>query len=198
MPVALTLSYPLLVHLAVWLDLPMVQILALLVLALGLLLPSLRQGNRFTQGLFLLILVLLFAINNQGVTLYLLYVPPVVIPLLLWGVFFRGLLPGGKPLVTAIAEQVHGSLPAYMCRYTRSVTLMWAIFFAAMALWSALLPWLGSITLWSLFTNFINYILAALLFVIEYVYRKWRFHHYDQPGFVDYLRIVVSADIRQR
>lgn len=176
----------------------MVQMLALLVLALGLLLPGLRQGNRFTQGLFLLILVLLFAINNQGVTLYLLYLPPVVIPLLLCGVFFRGLLPGGEPLVTAIAEQVHGSLPAYMHRYTRSVTLMWAIFFAAIALWSALLPWLGSITLWSLFTNFINYMLAALLFVIEYIYRKWRFQNYDQPGFVDYLRIVVNADIRKR
>jgi len=198
MPVALTLSYPLLVHLAVWLDLPAVQILALLALALGLLLPGLRQGNRLIWGLFSLILGLLFAIAYKGVAIYLLYLPPVVIPLLLWGIFFRGLLPGGVPLVTAIAEQVHGTLPAALYRYTRSVTLMWAIFFAAMALWSALLPWLATITLWSLFTNFINYILAAVLFVIEYIYRKWRFRNYDHPGFVDYLKIVANANIRKR
>lgn len=198
MPVALTLSYPLLVHLAVWLELPELKLLALLVLALGLLLPGLRQGNRFTWGLFLLSLVMISVIGYMDVAIYLLYLPPVAIPLLLWGVFFRGLLPGGVPLVTDIAEQVHGSLPDPLRRYTRSVTQMWAIFFAVMALWSALLPWLATITLWSLFTNFINYILAALLFVMEYIYRKWRFRDYDHPGFVDYLKIVVNADIRKR
>ena len=198
MPVVLTLSYPLIVHLAVWLELPMMQIVALLVLTLGLLLPGLRQGNRFTWGLFLLTLGLLYAISYVDIAIYMLYLPPVVIPLLLWGVFFRGLLPGGTPLVTAIAEQARGPLPVNMRRYTWGVTLMWTIFFASMALWSALLPWLATITLWSLFTNFINYILAALLIVVEYIYRKWRFQSYDHPGFMDYIKIVVNADIRKR
>lgn len=196
--IVLTLSYPILVHLAVWLELPVLQILALLVLTLGLLLPGLRQGSRFIWGLFLLTLGLLCVIASMDISIYLLYLPPVLIPLLLWSIFLRGLLPGKVPLVTAIAEQVHGSLSSQMRRYTRGVTLMWTIFFAALALWSALLPWLATITLWSLFTNFINYMLVGLLFVAEFVYRKWRFQDYDQPRFVDYLKIVVNADIRRR
>ena len=198
LPMALILSYPLLVHLAVWLELPAVQVLALMVLALGLFLPGLRQGRCFIWGLFLLTLVVLFTVDYLDIAIYLLYLPPVVMPLLFWGVFFHSLLPGQTPLVTAIGEQVHGSFPEVIRRYTRSVTLMWAIVFAAMALWSALLPWLASATLWSLFTNFINYLLIALLFAVEFIYRKWRFQDYDQPGFMDYLKIVASANIRRR
>jgi len=198
MPVALTVSYPLLVHLAVWLESPLLQILALLVLSLGLLLPGLSQGSRFVWGLFLVILGLLGVISAMDIALYLLYLPPVLIPLLLCGLFLRGLLPGKVPLVSAIAAQVHGPLSAQMQAYTRGVTLMWTLFFAAIALLSALLPWLASITLWSLFTNFINYLLAVLLFVVEFIYRKQHFHDLDQPSFVDYLKIVHKANIRKR
>ncbi|HEX22350.1 MAG TPA: hypothetical protein ENH21_02860 [Chromatiales bacterium] len=198
MPVALILSYPLLVHLAVWSELPVIQILALLVLALGLLLPGLRQGSRFTWGLFLVILALLCAAGYLDITIYLLYLPPIVMPLLFWGVFFHSLLPGKVPLVTAIGEWARGPLSAQMRRYTRGVTLMWMVVFAVMALWAALLSWLASAMLWSLFTNFINYLLIVLLFVAEFVYRKWRFQDHDHPGFLDYLKIVVNADIRKR
>ncbi len=198
MPVALILSYPLLVHLAVWLELPVIQVLALLVLALGLFLPGLRQGSRFTWGLFFLVLVLLCTVGYLDIAIYLLYLPPVVIPLLFWGVFLHSLLPGKVPLVTAIGERARGPLSAQMRRYTRGVTLMWTVFFAVLALWSALLPWLLTNMQWSLFTNFINYLLVVLLFVAEFVYRKWRFQDHDHPGFLDYLKIVVNADIRKR
>ena len=75
---------------------------------------------------------------------------------------------------------------------------MWGSFFVAMVLWSALLPWLTTVMLWSLFTNFLNYLMAALLFVGEYIYRRWRFQDYDHPGIIDYIKIVVRADIRKR
>lgn len=197
-PAVLILSYPLLAHLAVWLEQPVIQILALLVLTLGLLLPGLRQGRFFTWGLFLVILVLLCVVGYMDIAIYLLYLPPVVIPLLFWGVFFHSLLPGQTPLVTAIGEQARGPLSEEMRGYTWGVTMMWTVVLAAMALWSALLPWLASITLWSLFTNFINYMIIALLFGAEFVYRKWRFRDHDHPGFADYLKIVINADIRKR
>ncbi len=197
MPVVLILSYPLLVHLAVWLEQPATQVLALLVLTLGLLLPGLRQGSGFIWGLFLLILGLLCAAGYLGIAIYLLYLPPVVIPLLFWGVFFHSLLPGKTPLVTAIGERARGPLSAQMRRYTRSVTLMWTVVFAVMALWAALLSWVTTVMLWSLFTNFINYFLIVLLFVAEFVYRKWRFQDHDHPGFFDYLKIVANANIRK-
>ena len=158
MPAALILTYPLLVLLAVWLEQPFIQILALLVLTLGLLLPGLRQGSRFTWGLFLVILVLFCVAGYLDIAIYLLYLPPVLIPLLLWAIFLHSLLPGQVPLVTAIAEQVRGTLSAQIRGYTRSVTLMWTVVFAAMALSSVLLPWLTTTRLWSVFTLVIYYL----------------------------------------
>ncbi|MFV2004108.1 MAG: hypothetical protein ACC650_02835 [Gammaproteobacteria bacterium] len=197
-PVVLTLSYPLLVHLAVWLEVPALQILALLVLTLGLLSPALQQGSRLGWGLFLLILMLLGLISYMDISIYLLYLTPVVIPLLLCGIFLRSLLPGEVPLVSAIAEKVRGKLSTPLRNYTRAVTLMWTLFFAILALESALLPWLVSPTTWSLITNFINYILAALLFVLEFIYRKWHLKDYDHLGFVDYIKTIFKSNIRSR
>lgn len=198
MPVALTLSYPLLVHLAVWLELPVIKIVALLVLALGILLPGLLKRSPLTWGIFSLIMLMLGTIYYLDDAIYLLYLPPIIIPMLLGSVFLRTLLPGETPLVTIIAERARGPLPEEMRRYTWRVTLMWGSFFVAMLLWSALLPWLTTVMLWSLFTNFLNYLMAALLFVGEYIYRRWRFQDYDHPGFIDYIKIVVRADIRKR
>jgi len=167
-------------------------------LTLGLLLPALQQGSRLGWGLFLLILVLLGIISYLGISIYLLYLTPVVIPLLLCSIFLRSLLPGQVPLVSAIAKKVRGKLSTRLHNYTRAVTLMWTVFFAILALEAALLPWLVSPTLWSLITNFVNYILTIFLFMFEFFYRKWHLKDYDHLGFVDYLKTVFKTDIRNR
>jgi len=190
---ALLLSYPLLVHLAVWFDLPGLEFLALFFLILRLLLPGLKRHRLLTWGLFLVVLAALCAVSYLDITIYFLYLPPVLISLLFFSVFLHSLLPKHVPLVTAIGERARGPLSAEMRSYTWSVTLIWTVFFALMALWSALLPWLASVEIWSLFTNFVNYILVALLFTAEFMYRKWRFQEHDHPGFIDYFKIVANA-----
>lgn len=194
----LILAYPLLVHLGVWLDQPFMLVFALLVLTVGLLLPGLRRGSGFTWGLFLAALVLIWLAGYLDVALYLLFLPPVIIPLVLLGIFLNSLLPGQTPLVTAIAQKVRGSLSQQLRDYTRNVTLMWTVVFAGISLASILLPWLTTATAWSLFTNFIGYLLVGILFIGEFIYRKWRFREYKHPRFADYVRIVVDADIRKR
>jgi uncharacterized membrane protein len=89
---------------------------------------------------------------------------------LLW-MFARTLAPAREPLITGFARRVHGSLPPRIERYTRQVTAMWCVFFAAQIVASALLLAAGSLDRWSFFVNVLSFQLVAALFVAEYLYR---------------------------
>jgi uncharacterized membrane protein len=172
------------------------QVFALAFLAAAIQYPGLRQGNLFSWGVLLLTVLASLWLASMDLARYVLYLPPIIIPLLIWSGFIRTLLPGQVPLVTAIGEQVHGELPPELERYTRRVTVLWAAVLAALALWAALLPWLGSELLWSVFSNFVNYGLVAVLFVAEYIYRRWRFRYFEQPSFRQYLNILFQSGAR--
>ena len=122
------------------------------------------------------------------------------VPVLLHGVigwaFARSLLPGREPLVTAIGRHARGDLPPDMQQYTRGVTQLWALLFAFMLLLSLLLPFV-SVALWSWCTNVCNYALFALVILLEYVCRRWRFPAHAHPDFVSYLQLLVRADVRR-
>ena len=109
----------------------------------------------------------------------------------------RTLMPGQVPLVTAMGERFHGQLPPEIERYTRHVTVFWAVFLAALALWAMLLPWLVSDTTWSLFSNFLNYALVAAVFLAEYGLRRWRFRDFEQPSLREYLHHVFRSGVRR-
>ena len=190
----LLLSYPLCVHLAVVTQQPYYQVLAIVCLAGGIQYSGLRQGSAFAWGVLLLVVALALWLTSRDLARYILYLPPIVIPLLIASGFLRTLLPGEVPLVTAIGQQVHGQLPRELERYTRRLTIFWFLFLSAMAIGAALLPWLGSPLLWSWFSNFLNYVLVAVVFVIEYIYRRWRFSDFPQPSFRDYLTIVFNSE----
>lgn len=188
------LAYPLCVHLALVAQQPYYQVVAMVCLAAGIQYAGLRQGSIFAWGILLLVLALALLLTTRNLARYILYLPPVVIPLLIGSGFLRTLLPGEVPLVTAIGQQVHGQLPQDLERYTRRLTLFWFLFLLAMAIGAALLPWLGSPLLWSWFCNFLNYAMVAVVFVAEYAYRRWRFKDFPQPSFRDYLSIVFSSE----
>ncbi len=64
-------------------------------------------------------------------------------------------------------------LPESGVRYTRKVTEVWIVFFAAngaIALWSVLQPGWGA---WLLYNGFISYVAAGLLFAIEFAVRRY-------------------------
>ena len=197
MQLALIIAYPFCVHFAVIFNRPELSLLALIVLAVGLCYQGLKAKSLFAWSVILVLGMLALAFNYFQLTMYILYVPPVVIPLLVGGIFFRSLMPGQTPLVTAIGENVHGPFDQPLRAYTRLITLLWTVLFAATALWSILLAVFAADELWSLVTNFVNYILVGIFFVVEFIYRKWRFKHMDHPAFFQYLRIVFSAEIRK-
>ncbi len=197
MPLVLLLCYPLFVHLGVVTHTPALQAMAIIFLAAAVQYPGLRQGKPFPWAVLLLSILLAAWLATIDLAKYVLYIPPIIIPLLVWSGFTRTLMPGQVPLITGIAEHVHGQLPPDIERYTRRMTILWAALLAGLSLWTALLSWLGSPMLWSLFTNFINYALVAVLFVAEFFYRRRRFPDFQQPPFREYLHIVFHSGVHR-
>lgn len=97
---------------------------------------------------------------------------------LLW-LFGRTLAPGTEALVTRISRRVHGALPGEMERFTRNLTLVWCVFFAAQLVASALLYEFASLEVWSAFVNLLNLPLLGLMFAGQWIYRNIR--HPDFP-----------------
>lgn len=196
MQLLLLISYPLCVHLAVVTFNANIQLLALILLAAGISYPGIKQKSIFAWMVLLVVILMSLVISYLGLTLYVLYIPPIVIPLLLWSVFFRSLLPGQTPLTTQIGESVHGPFRGAMAVYSRRVTVFWSLFFVLLAIWSGVLVVVASTEVWSLFTNVINYLLVGVVFITEYLYRKFRFREFKHLHFWRYVSLIAKADIR--
>ena len=104
---------------------------------------------------------------------------PVVINVFLCALFGLTLRRGGDPLITRFARLEHDVLPPDVERYTRRLTLLWTLFFAAMAAITVALWLHASRTAFSLFVNGIDWVLLAVFLVGEYLYRRVRFPMYD-------------------
>ena len=87
--------------------------------------------------------------------------------------FFLQTLYGGRtPIITTIARTIHPDMPEGVVRYTRNVTVAWAIFFALQVLVSLAIFAIASIETWSLFANVLNWPMVIAMFVAEYACRK--------------------------
>lgn len=75
---------------------------------------------------------------------------------------------GQQPLCSRLAARARGGLTGQVAAYTRGVTAAWTLFFALMAVTSALLFWLAPIAVWSLFANLLTGPLVLLMFAGEY------------------------------
>lgn len=86
--------------------------------------------------------------------------------------FGRTLLPGQMPLCSRWAALLHGALTTEALRYTRAVTRLWALFFAALVAATLLLYLYAPHRVWSLFVNFLILPAAVLLFAAEWLWRR--------------------------
>ena len=93
----------------------------------------------------------------------------------LGALFGRTLLAGHEPLVTRLARLVHKELPPPIARYTRHVTVAWALFFAGMGVLAVLLYAFAPRAAWSAFINLLTVPCIVAMFVIEYIVRRLRF-----------------------
>lgn len=188
--VGLLLVYSLSIHFGI---LSGQQLPALLVLVGVSTLLLLRRRRWWLLPLIPLILYLIWSTDSVSTLLLL---PPVFIHLLLALVFGSTLLPGATPLITQFSQIMKGKLDAKALKYTRRVTLAWVIFFVVMALESVLLALYAPPLVWSLFTNFLNYLFLLLFFLVEYVLRVRLFPEQEHPGFIPFLRSLAKIDPR--
>jgi uncharacterized membrane protein len=123
----------------------------------------------------------------------LLKAPPVAIYLALGIWFGRTLLPGREPLISRFASLERGRLEPVLARYTRRLTALWSAFFVGMAIACATLAVLADGRTWSVFTNGVNYLLMAVLFFGEYVYRRLRYSAFRHASLPRMIRMLVTA-----
>ncbi|MCP5419495.1 MAG: hypothetical protein H6969_03220 [Gammaproteobacteria bacterium] len=124
------------------------------------------------------------------------HLPPLLINLGLLWLFGRTLLPGRKPLITALAEQARGPLKPPVRHYTRQVTKAWTLFIALLGVETLLLSLWASPELWALFAYGLNYLIIILFFLAEYGFRRIWLADLEHPSFRQYLRFLGQTDWR--
>ena len=192
--VGLALAYPVLMHVAVIWNLPLLRLLALCCLTAAIVVvPRVRRVGAWLLALG--IVAAIVGLSKWDGARYAAYLPPIFIHALLLWVFARTLQPGKEPLVSAIGRSVRGSLSPDLTQYTRQVTVMWTGFFLLLLVLSVVLPFV-SIYTWSLCTNVFNYGLIAAILVIEFFFRRWRFPTHHHHNLFGYLRIVAKTNVR--
>lgn len=97
--------------------------------------------------------------------------------------FGRTLASGAQPLVSRLAEVVHGPLSPRLMRYTRNVTWAWVIYFGLTAAASLLLFALAPAEVWSVFANLLSLPLLAAMFAAEYLVRIVAIPRAERGGF---------------
>ena len=178
--VALALGYPIAIYAALlWFE-PRIVAAALVAFLL------LRQRGRAAEGLLQgvswaprvilagMLLLCGAALIANDETLVRLYPAAVSIALL---TMFALSLAYPPSVIERLARLRHPELPPEAVRYTRTVTIVWCMFFAlntAIAAWTAIY---ASRETWAVYTGFIAYIAMGTLFAVEWLYRRWQFPH---------------------
>ena len=107
--------------------------------------------------------------------------------------FARSLAKNRVPLCTYWATLVHGPLPPVVQSYTRTVTAVWAVFFALIGATSiALYAW-APLQAWSAFANFVTLPLIGLMFLSEYVVRRKVLPPSHRTGLLRSVRVFLDA-----
>lgn len=104
-------------------------------------------------------------------TAWMYYVQHVVMFLALGAAFGVSLRPGQEALCTRLARVVEGTLSPQAEAYSRSVTVAWALFCAAILIASTLLFFFAPRSAWSIFANLLTLPLVGTMFVAESLVR---------------------------
>lgn len=194
----LLVAYPVLVHGGIVLQLRWLHGLALQVLFAGIFLAPLSERRPAAWLGWLVYAGVTLSLMVYGGSIYALYLMPLVLLAMAFSAFAHSLAAGRTPLVTGMAQALHGALSPELLRYTRQVTQLWAAVLAGMFLVALALAFSGHREWWSLFTNVITYLLMAAMFLLEFIYRRWRFPDHGRESFTTYLRRLMGQAHRFR
>lgn len=186
-------SYPATAHLSILFNTPALHLLAFYLVLVGILWQGLIKFDKRIWGWFLAIGASFFLLSQWRLDIYLLYAPSLLVPLLLLMYFGKTLLSNEVPLITAIADAARGPLTPAMQVYTRRLTQAWCLIFILLMIETLVLLTFYSLATWSWASNFVNYILLAIIFVGEFEFRKKKFPDHNHPTFWDYIKIIGQS-----
>jgi uncharacterized membrane protein len=175
------ISYPVLVYLALTSMEPrQVGLVVLGLLALRLAFAARMKLASYTRTFWLPVAVvagiaLVTARFNDPLGLLL---APTLVNLGLLAVFGLSLW-REPPMVERFARLQVDHLSPDEIAYCRTVTGVWCAFFLANGGIALLLALGGNLTLWTLYTGLVSYVLIGVLFALEITYRQWRFRRYE-------------------
>jgi uncharacterized membrane protein len=107
--------------------------------------------------------------------------------------FARSLRPGDTPLCTRLADRLHGPLTAAESRYTRQVTLAWALLLGAITVATLALFLSAPLAVWSAFDNLVAVPLIAAGFVAEHFIRRRVLPKADRGGILATVRVFLAS-----
>lgn len=123
------------------------------------------------------------------------FVPAVAINLAISVLFALSLLPGRDALVTQLARLHHdGDLPEPLIRYTRMLTLIWALLLSAMAIEAGVLAYYADIATWSWAVNVVNPLILVAFFIGQFWYRSVRYSQYGKVSMVLAWQKIMKHD----
>jgi uncharacterized membrane protein len=212
----LSLSYPLMAHLAVAYDSVPLTLFALGTLCFVILAPALLRG-RWPAWLCVPVVVLLCTWTaRSNLSVLPLFLPPVLVPAFMAWVFGHTLTRDSVPLIERLIRLLHrddAEIDPVVFVYARKLTRAWTLLFASIATINFGLatiarpdglllaggltpPFTVPLEAWSIFANLMDPLLIASFFLLEYAYRRLRFPEQPYRNFFDFLRRVVAISPR--
>lgn len=204
--IGLAIAYPIVAHMAIVSRSVVMTAATLAVLASLFLLPRLVARSVVAWCVLPVVVAGLFLLAHSHAAWLPLYAMPVLVNLFGAWIFGHTLAPEQVPLIERLARLLHeeDGITEEIARYARKVTVAWTLFLsglAALNLTLALLATPGGILLmmgvqpivtvpvevWSLFANFIDYLMAGLFFLAEYAYRQRKFPQQPYRNFFDFI-----------
>jgi uncharacterized membrane protein len=124
------------------------------------------------------------------------FLPQVLLSVMFMLIFGRTLRPGSVPLITRISTDMRQGQSEVPVRYTRGLTLVWALVFALLAL-EGLVLGLFAPPGWVLRVSAMTWLFVGAFIVGEYLYHSRRYPNPLQRGFPDFARDLTRVDYRR-
>lgn len=207
----LAVAYPLLAHAAAHWQSATLALLAAADLVVLICLPALLRGRPLAWLLLAAAAPALWALSRLDLATLPLFAPPILLNAFLAWLFGHTLGQGRMPLIERIVRAMRvegGALDPAISRYARRLTALWTGLFVLLALLNLVLALLATphgllasfgvtppitvpLALWSLFANVLNYVIVALFFIVEFIWRKRVFPDLPYRSFADFLKRML-------
>jgi len=213
--IALGVAFPLTVHAAAVSRNAPLTIASLALLALIVMLPRLVRWNVAAWCAVPLIvgaLALLWRAHAEWLPLY---ATPVLVTFTFAWAFGHTLAAGEVPIIERLVRLLHETdeLRPDIRAYARGCTLAWTLLMTALGVVNLTLalvaapdgvllllgiqpPFTVAVETWSLFANFLNYIFVGVFFLLEYLYRDYRFPEQKYRNVFDFMRRAAAVSPR--